>query len=240
MTITLSPNQSDIQTVFRSFLLSILPSGIEIFQGQDNRVPEPAADDFVVFTVIGHDRLETNFDNPADVSFTGSIRGSVLSVSAVQFGTIGTAGATLFGPGIITGTQIVGQLTGTLGGVGTYQVTGTQTVSNETMASGAISITQNTKIRMQIDVHGPASSDNAQTISTVFRDDVACQFFTVSGIDMQPLHADDPKQIPFQNAEMQWEYRWVIDAELQANQVVSGIPQQFFTAAVLQLDPVIP
>ncbi len=218
----------------------MLPPGIEIMQGQDNRVGEPSADDFVVFTVIGHDRLETNFDNPADVSFTGSITGSVLSVSAVQFGTIGTVGTTLFGLGILPGTQIVGQLSGTLGGVGTYQVTGTQNVPSETMASGTISITQNTKIRMQIDVHGPASSDNAQTISTVFRDDVACQFFTASGIDMQPLHADDPKQIPFQNAEMQWEYRWVIDAELQANQVVSGIPLEFFTAAVLQLDPVIP
>jgi hypothetical protein len=52
--------QSQIQTALRSFLLSVLPTGWEIIQGQDNRVVEPQIADFVVMTIIGRRRLETN------------------------------------------------------------------------------------------------------------------------------------------------------------------------------------
>jgi hypothetical protein len=57
-------------------------------------------------------------------SFTGSISGDVLTVTAVGSGTIypgttlsGTAGGT-----IATGTQVLSQISGTIGGVGTYYV----------------------------------------------------------------------------------------------------------------------
>lgn len=55
-------------------------------------------------------------------TFTGSIAGNVLTVTALSTGTIGI-GAVLTGPaGIVTGTQVTGQLSGTTGGVGTYTV----------------------------------------------------------------------------------------------------------------------
>jgi hypothetical protein len=225
---TLAPNQSQIQTVLRSFLLSVLPGGVEVVQGQDNLVSEPAGADFVVMTPLSRDRIETNVDTFADISFTGSITGSLLSITEVQFGVLGTSTMPeVFGTMVNAGTYVTGQVSGTIGGVGVYTVTGTQTSGVQPMAAGQVYFLQPTKIRMQLDVHGPNSSDNAQTISTLFRDQFAVSFFQNSGYDVWPLYADDPKQIPFPNAEMLIEYRWVIDAELQANQVVGGFPQQF-------------
>ena len=47
-----------------------------------------------------------------------------------------------------------------------------------------------------------------------------------------PLYADDPRQMPFINAESQYEWRWVLEAKLQVNQAVQ-IPQQFADSAVV-------
>ena len=221
-----TPNQGQIQIVLRSFLLSILPPGVEVVRGQESRVPEPKVGNFVVMTAIARERIETNVDTYADVRFLGSISGTTLSVNSVSFGTVGTAGdgTLLFGTGVMVGTNITGQLTGTIGGVGTYSVSPSQNVALGVMAAGVENILQPTNITFQLDVHGPNSADNAQIISTLFRDDYAVEAFY--GYDMAPLYADDPRQVPFQNAEQQWEYRWVVEAHVQANQVVT-VPQQF-------------
>lgn len=65
---------------------------------------------------------------------TGSISGNVLNVSAVSSGTL-YPGATISGTGMPTGTQIVSQLSGTPGGIGTYAVS----VAELSVASTAIS-----------------------------------------------------------------------------------------------------
>lgn len=52
-------------------------------------------------------------------SVTGSVLDDILTVTAVGSGTV-VNGATISGTGIATGTQILAQLTGTTGGVGTY------------------------------------------------------------------------------------------------------------------------
>jgi hypothetical protein len=83
-----------------------------------------------------------------------------------------------------------------------------------------------TEVTIQIDVHGPASADNAQAISTLLRSEYATIAFTQTGLAVQPLHAEDPRQTPFQNAEQQYEWRWTVDAVLQANPVI-GTPQDF-------------
>jgi hypothetical protein len=85
---------------------------------------------------------------------------------------------------------------------------------------------QPTQVTIQIDVHGPASADNAQIISTLLRDDYACQVFRSSGYDIAPLYASDPMQSPFFNGENQVEWRWAIDAVLQVNTIVTT-PQEF-------------
>lgn len=68
-------------------------------------------------------------------SVTGSISNNVLNVTVVGSGTI-VPGATISGTGIATGTQIVSQLSGTAGGVGTYSVSIAQQAVASTTVSG--------------------------------------------------------------------------------------------------------
>jgi hypothetical protein len=199
-------------------------TGIECVQAQDNRVPEPSVPDFVTMTPFMQTRLETNVDTYEDVSFTASISGSTMTVSAVAFGEI-AVGQLVFGIGVSALTKVVALGTGT-GGVGTYTVAPSQTVPSRKMASGGQIFLQPTRITVQLDVHGPNSAENAQTISTLFRDDFAVQAFAASGFDVTPLYVSDPRQLPFENENQQIENRWVIDAVMQANQIIRA-SQQF-------------
>ena len=72
-----------------------------------------------------------------DAVFTGSISGSTLTVDSVTSGTI-FLGQNITGQGIVNGTKIVAQLTGSTGGAGTYTVSQSQTI-------GTISITSRLK-----------------------------------------------------------------------------------------------
>jgi hypothetical protein len=219
-----SPTQSQIQTVLGNFFQSILPSGVEIVQGQDNRVPEPSGSDYVVMTPLFRDRFATNEDTYADCAFTGSISGTVLTVTAVQYGVI-AVGSPVYGANVAANTTVTALGTGT-GGIGTYTVSPSQTVASEAMAAGIGLYLQKTRVTFQVDVHGPNSADNVQTISTLFRDDYAYQFFVAQGFDVVPLYGDDPKQIPFINGEQQYENRWTLDVVMEANATVTA-PQQF-------------
>lgn len=67
-------------------------------------------------------------------SVTGSIADDVLTVSAVLSGTV-YPGTTISGAGVVSGTKIGTQLSGTAGGVGTYAVSiGGQTVASTTIS----------------------------------------------------------------------------------------------------------
>lgn len=85
------------------------------------------------------------------------------------------------------------------------------------VAPTAINREVDTQIGVQLDVHGPNSSNNAQLITTTWQDDFGADFFKVAGFSGSPLYAEDPQQIPFLNAASQWETRWVIKAALQAD-----------------------
>lgn len=78
----------------------------------------------------------------ASNSATGSIAGTTLTVSAVGSGTVLGSGQTLSGTGVDPSTSIVQQLTGTLGGVGTYQVSISQTVASTaiTVSGGGLTV----------------------------------------------------------------------------------------------------
>lgn len=81
-------------------------------------------------------------DNSA-LSFTGSIAGDVLTVTAVGSGTI-VNGAILSGSGVASGTKVGAQISGTAGGVGTYYVNiGEQTVASTTITGtyGVLTVT---------------------------------------------------------------------------------------------------
>ena len=102
------------------------------------------------------------------------------------------------------------------------------------------SMLQPIQMDIQLDVHGPASADNSQIITTLMRDDYGTQSFTDictalgAGIEVQPLYAGNRSQMPFMDGEQQVEERWIIQVSLQANPVVV-IPQQSATAVSVKL-----
>lgn len=171
--VTVSITEENVFTVLRNFLVGVLPSTVEVIDGQDNRVPEPASPDFITMTSGIKVRLSTNIDGYTDGY--PSEPGSENFLAPTQFS-------------------------------------------------------------IQLDIHGPNSSDNAQLITTLMRDDYACEQMqlSVSGFDVAPLYTDDPKQIPFINSEKQYENRWVVECVLQFNPIVQ-VPMQFFTVAEVGL-----
>lgn len=201
-----------------------------IVQGQDNRVAEPLEDDFVVFWPLGRDRIETNVDSFSDEAWLASISAGVMTVTKMLAGKVISGAKPSANAALAAGTTVGTQISGTPGGLGTYNVSPAQTVAPGTIfqAGGGIYL-QPTKFRLQIDVHGPNSADNAQIISTMMRDDYGVMFFNSlpgTGGLVVPLYADDPRQTPFSNDQQQVEDRWTIDAALQVNAAVL-LPQQF-------------
>jgi hypothetical protein len=72
--------------------------------------------------------------NTPSATITGSIAGTTLTVTAIASGTLAVNQYLSDGSNVIlNGTQIVGQLTGSVGGTGTYQINQTQTVPSETV-----------------------------------------------------------------------------------------------------------
>lgn len=70
-------------------------------------------------------------------STTASIAGTTLTVTVLGSGTV-YPGMNLTGTGVIPGTIVLTQISGTTGGVGTYQVSQSQTVASTTIVGGTI------------------------------------------------------------------------------------------------------
>lgn len=238
---TTSITEDSVFKVLGDFLTAVLPAACLVTRGQLNFVAQPANVDHVVMWPLGRPRLATNEESYSDVAFTGSIALDILTVSQMLNGTI-TQGLPLSGAGVAAGSVIGAQIRGTAGGAGTYAVSPSQTVSSTTMQAGQRGILQRTQADVQIDVHGPASADNAQIISTLFRDKFATELFATSGFDLQALHVDDPKQIPFTNGEQQVEERWVVVAHMQINPIISVSQQSAgaLSAAVVSAERAYP
>lgn len=232
MTITVAPTEDQVFGALGQFIQAVAP-GLAVVRGQANRVPPPAAGDYAVMWSRDRIRLGTNVDEFVDCRFTGDISGTTLTVSAVNYGTL-KVGSQIFGVDLAASTKVISFGSGT-GGAGTYQISPSQTITSRVMAAGVENVLQPTRFMAQIDVHGPLSGDNAQRISTLFRDGWGVDFFSaveVGGIALEgmisPLYADDPKQIPFVDAQEQWEDRYVVEACLQIQATVLDLPQQFF------------
>lgn len=234
MGLFISPTQDDVFALLGDFIESVLDD-TEVVQGQINRVSELPATDFVVMWALRFPRLATNIDTYVDAVFTGAISGTTLNITAVSPDYVGeiTVGSTVYGNNVVNGTQVDGFGTGT-GGVGTYVVNNTQTVSSEILATGTQQLLQKAECVMQLDVHGVQSSDDAQIISTTFRDAFAVDYFTAVNPDIIPLYCKDPVQTAFLNAENQYEDRFSIEMHLQVNQKIV-IPQQFADALVVDV-----
>lgn len=220
---TPSVTQDDINKALGQFLLTALalPSS-QVIVGQVNRVSEPEGD-FCIMWPLHRPRLATNVDSTQDVKFTGSIDDAVMTVTAVVRGTI-IPGNEVFGVGVADRTVVLSQTSGAPGGIGVYALTNSQEVPSEVLSAGYTSIAASTEVVMQVDVHGPASTDNAQTIQQLLRDPYGVRQFEGTGVS--PLYADDPKQMPFINAAKQYEDRWVVDVHLQVTPNIN-VPQEY-------------
>lgn len=219
-----------------------LATGVVSVVGQVNRVAELLGD-FAVIWPLSRPRLSTNLETPADSKFTASIAGLVMTVTALDPNPALNApivqGRTVFGVGVATNTQVTSNGTGT-GGIGTYNVSLSQTVASETMAAGSIAVEEDTEFVAQVDLHGPLSGDYAVVLQALFRSGYAADQLEPSGVS--PFYADDPRQMPFINAANEYENRWTVDLHMQVNPVVS-IPQQFadaVTITVADVDVVFP
>lgn len=228
----LNYTESQALAALRGVILSAVP--IEVIRAQTNRVPEPATPDFVLMTVVGRTRLEMNIDATQDVILAGSIAGDALTYTASR-GDL-RVGTVLAGLQVTPGTVVTAVATSTAA-----TVAPAQTASGPFYAGYKIAVAP-TQLDVQLDVHGPASGDNAQILSTLLRDEYATQMFDDGGLDLQTLYASDPRQVPFVNAESQWEERWVVTASLQANLAVQ-VPQEFadqLHADLIDVDAVYP
>jgi len=234
---SIAPTQDSVQIALRAFLLDVLPAGVDVIAALQNRVPEPAGDTFVVMTPIRFVRLRTNIDGAADCRFTGSIAGTSLTASfgANDFGTI-AIGAQVFGTGAIDGTTITAGPSG--GGAGVYTVDEAQTLSSRTLSTGQKTLEQGAQVTVQLDFHSldNSASSLAQTVSTILRDEAGVDLFATLAPDsgVVPLYADDPRMTPFTNEEQQIEWRWMLEVNLQVNQVVV-LPQQYADSVVVEL-----
>lgn len=231
-----SITEQQIQTTLGNALQAALP-GAEIIVGQQNRIAEPATPTFVIFMRTLRNRLGTDLTVYSDCAFTATAAGTLLTVSAVKFGTI-LDGAVLFAPfGSPVGLTVGYGGTGS-GGPGTYVLSAPLTASTPVvMASGAMSFTQFAQFTYQVDFHSPdltTAGDLAATITTLFRSELATTdaLFNSGVTGVWPLWADDATQQPFVNGEQQYETRWVLDVYLQVNQAVSW-PQQFAGALTI-------
>ncbi len=98
--------------------------------------------------------------------------------------------------------------------------------------TGEKHIEQGTQYSIQVDVYGPNAGDQATTLSTAFLDSYACDL--LAPYSCQPLYAEDPTQSVLINGEENYEQRWMFNAVLQFNPVVT-VPQEFAEEAVVEL-----
>jgi hypothetical protein len=86
-------------------------------------------------------------------------------------------------------------------------------------------IQQKINYGIQLDVYGTNAPNNAATISTLFRDAFAYESFPAN---IKPLYCDNPSQLVFTNAEMQYEKRFMFMVYLQYDPTVI-VPAQLAT-----------
>lgn len=154
MPVNIHPTDDTVMEAVRTFLLGVLPTGWEVFQGQDNRVPEPAAPNFIVMTPAHRVRLSTNVNTWA-----------------------------------------------------------------RDPAPTEIAHASDVEVRVQLDIHGPGGADAGSMIATLMRDEWGIEQLASFGVT--PLYATDGQQLPFLNAENQYENRWVMEVAYQITANVS-------------------
>lgn len=161
----ISPTESEIYKAVGRWLQSILPSGMAVVQGQQNRNAPPRAP-FAVMVIIGRERIATN-------------------------------GWTYDG-------------------------------------ASARTVTEQVQVTMQINLFGPASSNQMQVVTALWRDMQAVDFFRSLGVPIAPLTTSTTRQLGFETGERQYDDLWTVDLTMQVTLTLRH-PQQFATSIPIQL-----
>lgn len=101
-------------------------------------------------------------------------------------------------------------------------IPGASNPGNETHA-------RSTQWNVQLDCYGQDAADMASLIATTFKTDYAAAQFALAVIEIQPLYANDPRQMTIVDSEQQYEPRWIVELALQFNPVVT-LPQDYAIA----------
>lgn len=165
----ISPTESEIYTAVGQWLQSILPAGMAVVQGQQNRNAAPR-DPFAVMVIIGRQRIATNG--------------------------------------------------------WTYDGEGTRT------------LTEQVQVTMQVNLFGPASSNQMQMVTALWRDMQAVDFFRASGVPIAPLTTSTTRQLGFETGERQYDDLWTVDLTMQVT-LTTRLPQQFATSIPITLAEVV-
>lgn len=115
--------------------------------------------------------------------------------------------------------------------------TNTKTYAPSAGVNAAELSQQSIQKTIQLDFYGPISGDQAAIVSTLWRDDSGCAFFSLLPSHLQPLYNSDPLQMPLIDGEYLYEQRWLIKVVLQYNPVVTS-DQEFFTGVSVLLKEV--
>jgi hypothetical protein len=214
----------------RTFLITALPSSVTVVQGQANRVAQPRTDDFIVFWPVMRRRLGTNEEEDFDTQAIGSIAGNTLTVSAIPepAGPIGQGSPVLDGTrgAVAANTYVLAQLSGSLGGTGTYRLSGSQIAPSGLIYLGTTEHLSPFELTVQCDFHGNLSGNYVQIAQTLWRSEYAVQVLYDAGYNglVSPLSCDDVQQLPFVNDQSQVENRWTLRMVMQINPtVVTGM-----------------
>lgn len=164
--LTIDTVDQDVFTALRTFILSVVPSNIEVVQAQDNGVPLPLGD-FVTMNNVGKGRMTTNINTYVDLGENPSQK---LTETHIQFD-------------------------------------------------------------IQLDFYGESAGDFSAIAMAMFRDAYATDMFP---INIQPLYAHDPIQIPLIDGEAQYIQRWKAQAMIQYNPIITS---QQDLAKVLTITP---
>jgi hypothetical protein len=165
---------------------------------------------------------QITLSNNEESTFTASISGTTMTVSAVATGTV-LVGAFLTGTGVTAGTRIVSAGTGT-GGTGTYTVSESQTVSSTT-------ITGSSPVRVTANVAG------------IYNFQLSAQLLSTSGSpkDVQVWIRRDGTDIGYSSRTFtndinngHFEMQWAFNIDLQADSYIEMMWASDNTAVLLQ------
>ena len=165
---------------------------------------------------------QITLSNNEESTFTASISGTTMTVSAVATGTV-LVGATITGTGVTTGTRIVSAGTGT-GGTGTYTVSASQTVSSTT-------ITGSSPVRVTANKAGIYNFQlSAQLLSTSGSPKDVQVWIRRNGTDINYSSRTFTNEINNGHFEMQWAF----NIDLQAGGYIEMMWAADSTAVSLQ------